>query len=71
MKRKTDYKPPFVYFGGKSAVAEVVWYGPMGRRCRSDSIWVCPVNSTDHCAVNRGVFVAQVGDSLAVVRSIC
>ena len=25
--RNTDYKPPFVYFGGKSAVADVVWAG--------------------------------------------
>ena len=23
--RRTDHKPPFVYFGGKSAVADVVW----------------------------------------------
>ena len=25
MKRNPDYKPPFVYFGGKSSVAGVVW----------------------------------------------
>ena len=25
MKRRVDYQPPFVYFGGKSAVANVVW----------------------------------------------
>lgn len=25
MKRRTDYQPPFPYFGGSSPVASVIW----------------------------------------------